>query len=163
MSEIYDFTDNDLIPDCELEIMFDAFRIRTNKNNKKYILVIMKVRNDINENGVFKNKTIYDTIYQEKDSERFIWWKVNAIVKTQDLSQVVNKETKTFSPSIEEIMVFLTGKNARVHIAIESGEYGNKNVVKKYLKSQYIPKKVEPIQVEQQNDPLDIDFDDLPF
>lgn len=156
MSNQYEFIDNDLIPDCDLEIQFEKLQTKVSRNNVPYLLVVMKVRNDISENGPFKDRILYDSVYKEKNSEVFTRWKMEALIKTQDISKLVDPKTKRIDMSLEQIIVFLTGKNARIHIAIEHSEnYGVRNVIKKYMKTQYIPKEVE--------EELNIDYDDLPF
>lgn len=161
MSETYSF-DPDLIPDgTELEVRFEELKERTNrKNGKPFLLIKMIVRDDIAENGPFKNETICDFFSKENGTNRYKQWQMNNLVATQDLEKFKKENgLKKLDFTLEQILVFLTGKNARIKMEIVENEYGVRNKVQEYQKSQYIVKEKEkPKQVE-----ADDFYDDVPF
>lgn len=164
MSENYTFDPNDLIPDRELEIKFESLTERTSKKGNTYLLVKMIVRDDIGENSVYKNKVILDYINRLKGQARYPQWKLESLMKTQDLSQLQASPTQPVNMNLEQIKVFLVGKNARVKIALKQDDvYGAKNVIEEYKKSNYIPivKKELPKPQAQEEDDIFIDDDDL--
>lgn len=164
MSERYNI-DNDLIPDRELEVRFEQIREYYGKGGRPFLLIRMKVREDVNENGSYKGREIVAFFNQEKGTNRYKKWEITALANTQDYAKV--KEALNNNFTIEQLSVFLVGKNARVYVVIETNEQGVKNKVKKFMKTHYVPveKKPAPQVVEEDDDiVLDDDFyKDLPF
>lgn len=174
MSETYTINSNDLIPDTELEVRFTQIKELINKKTgKPFLLIKMVVRNDITENSVFKDREITDFFNKEIGTTRYKDWQIKALINTQDIHKYLLETGQTnINWSVEQIAVFLVGKNARVKIVITENEYGVKNEIKKYMKSQYVIKeKPKPLVVEDDiiiddEEPILEDDDiykDLPF
>ncbi len=164
MSEKYLIDGNDLLPPQEYEIKFEMLKEKVStKNQQPYLMVVMTVRNDINENGQQKGKTIFDFMWHEYGTTRYKEAKIKALVNTQDIEELKEKFGKGFRLNVEQICTFLTGKNARIKVSIEPNKNGDgaHNKVERYMRSQYVV--LEKPKVEEEPSLDDIDFNDLPF
>lgn len=165
MNERYNIIDNDLIPDTELEVRFEQIKELLGRGGKPYLLIKLRVREDVNENGAFKGRELVDFFNRENNSNRYKGRQINGIINTQDLAKV-KQAFPNLNFTIEQLAVFLVGKNARIQIVIETNEYGTKNKIKRYMKTHYVPVEKKPATKVVEDDDIVLDDDfykDLPF
>lgn len=121
-------------------------------NGVKRINITLRIRSDVEQE--YKNGTIFDTIWREKDNPEFYdRRKINRLLGTQNV-----KEGTSFA-SIEEIIKFLNGANLQVNLGVRFSEYSGKdeNYVKYYGSSKVVA------QTFTNNESIEITEDDLPF
>ena len=160
MSEQYLIDGSDLLPPQEYEVKFEMLKEKISmKNHQPYLMIVMTIRNDINENGQQKGKTLFDFMFHEYGTQRYKEAKIQALVKTQDIEELKKTQGNGFRLNIQQICTYITGKNASVSVSIEPEKNGDgaNNKVERYMKSNYIAIEKKEPSIE------DIDFDDLPF
>lgn len=132
--------DSGLIPaGTELECRIEKMVFKTTKMGRKYIDVNLRVRDDVDTNGQYKNRVIFKAIWSLKDKpDMYNPVDISNLANTQEY-----KGNSMVFNTIDDVVNYLTGINLRVKVGIEtSDQYGDKNVCNKFFKTNFVPKKV---------------------
>ena len=143
-----------LMKEGDYEVVVERIEKKTLTSGREKLSIMYRVRSDVEQ--TFKNKCLFEDIWQEKENPQFFNRKrINQLLGTQEI-----EDGTTFS-SIEDIIDFVSGTYLRVHVGVVFNDYTGEdvNTVSYYKPSKHKPQKL--IMKEPTNGSI-IDYD-LPF
>lgn len=143
---------NSLVADGEYEVTLERMTEGETPNGKKKIDLMFRIK-DTEGQEKFKNRTLFDTIWKERDSEYYNRKRLNMLLGTQHF-----EDGKTFG-SIQEIIQELVMTHLRLKVVIAYDDYRKEDInrIQYYMSSTIQPKKLESKKE------VEISDDDLPF
>lgn len=145
-------TTSSLIPDGEYEVILERFTEGETPSGKKKLDLMFRIQ-DIDGQDNVKRRTLFDTIWKERDSEFYNRKRINMLLGTQHF-----EDGKTFA-NIQELIQEMIETRLRVKVVIAYDDYRKEDVnrIQYYMSSQHQPKQIES------KPKVEISEDDLPF
>lgn len=147
-----------LVETGDYEARLENVERKTLPSGTEKLSLTWRIRDDVEQK--YKNKVMFEDIWREKESpEHFNRKRINQLLGTQDVKEGTIFET------INDIINFVTGKCAVIHIVTAFDEYRGEDVnkVAYYKSSSEKPKKVGEPSPKKDDVAIVVSDDDLPF
>lgn len=131
MAYTYESEDS-LVRDGDYEATIEKIEVKTLPSGTEKLTIQYRIRKDVNQ--PYGNKVLFEDIFHEKNSpEHFNRKRINRLLGTQDIKE------GTIFESINDIIVFMRGKQLQIHVSIVFSEYYSKdvNTISYYKKTEH--------------------------